>query len=510
MQIPRILRQDPLLTAATLFLWICACIPLFVTPFLPMKDMPYNAANAALLWPTAFGDPLMAQHFKINSPFVPYWTTYLLFTVLNRMAGPLIATKIVVALLLIGLPLAVMRLLSVLGRNPRLGLWAFLLTWDHNLYWGWLTFQMGMIFALLCIAELIRAQTLKQAMLRVFPLSLLVGFSHIHAIGLLGVSAIFLSFTERPFIRRLLIHGLSTSGACITLVGWMAGALASNLSAKNISRASSYEWHTLDIKASKLFQYTLDNIPGEKTTAIAFLVLLIGPLLLASAKRGPQSPNDKTAFKKAIAVLCAPLVLYLSLPMAVRSPVEHWHTYPRYATYILLGLLLLPKPRLDGKRFALLIPGIIAAFYLDRAITRQFASFGSRAAPFLSVIAPIPPHSKVLPLAYEGNDPSIKIFPAFGLFHAYVAPLTSSYSPYLWDHPSNPLLYKQENRLPRPTQRGQTDFSIAKHAKYYDYILVQGLAGDPIPKKSTEDGIHLRLLREGGMFRLYAVERSSP
>lgn len=510
MRIFRILRQDKLLLVFTAVLWACACIPLFVTPFLPFKDMPYNAASAGLLWPTAFGDPFISHYFKINSAFVPYWTMYIVFTVLNRFVGTLLAAKIIVALLVGFLPLSMMRLLVALERNPRLGLWAFLLTWDHNLYWGWTTFQTGMILAVFAVAALIEAKTFKEMMLRVFPLSILVGFSHVHAIAFLGVCAIFLAFVERPFIRRFFAHGFATCGAGITLIGWFIQAVGPSIARKQPGRAAVFEWHGLDIKASRLFQYTLDNIPDTKATAAAFLILLLGPLLLASAKRSAAGLNDKKTYKEAFCILLAALVLYLSLPMAVQEPVVHWYTYPRYATYILLSMLLLPKPRLNGARFLLLAPGIVSAVFLDMAIARQFALFGKHAAPFLEVVAHIKPHSKVLPLVSEGNDPSMKIFPPFGGFHCYVAPLTNSFTPYLWDHIGMPLLYRPENRLPRPVQKAQVDFSIKKHAQYYDYILIQGKSGDPIAKKPKEEGIRFHVIAEGGMFRLYSVEISDP
>ena len=50
------------------------------------------------------------------------------------------------------LPLGTMRLLLALGRDPRMGLMAFALAWDHNMYWGFLAFHLGLSVALFAIA----------------------------------------------------------------------------------------------------------------------------------------------------------------------------------------------------------------------------------------------------------------------------------------------------------------------------------------------------------------------
>src|SRR5207302_1410167 len=109
---------------------------------------------------------------------------------------------------------------------------------------------------------------------------------------------------------------------------------------------------------------------------VTHAIALVGGLIvvvpwISSALRGPAPPS-------AAYVVLANVVLYLALPMAVRGPMSHWHTYPRYATFTLLAMLALPRPRLEGRRAWLLAPGIAAALFVDLAVLRQFRDFDSR------------------------------------------------------------------------------------------------------------------------------------
>src|SRR4029078_10212562 len=95
----------------------------------------------------AFGHGIVAERYRVNWLPVPYWSGYAPMYLVAAGTGPVAGAKAIVASTSLLVPLSVMRLLVALGRSPRLGLWAFLLAWDTNLYLGWGTFQIAMAAA---------------------------------------------------------------------------------------------------------------------------------------------------------------------------------------------------------------------------------------------------------------------------------------------------------------------------------------------------------------------------
>ena len=101
------------------------------------------------------------------------------------------------------------------------------------------------------------------------------------------------------------------------------------------------------------------------------------------------------------------------------------------------------------------------------------------------------------------NDPACTIAP-YNQLHAYLAALTKSFDPLLFDYHSAPLLFREENRPPFPAWKPSA-FNVAYYGKHYDYVLVQGLKPDPLegPGKSG-----VKLVKQAGMWRLYELERT--
>src|SRR5262249_32328318 len=129
----RALRADRALAIAFAVLACSALTPLFATPILPFPDLPSNVSCASLLVRTALHRPSVTQFYRIDWLPFPYWTSSLLVGVGSLLLGPFVASKLLVALIVVLLPLSLIRLALALGRDPRLGLWGFLISWDHNL-----------------------------------------------------------------------------------------------------------------------------------------------------------------------------------------------------------------------------------------------------------------------------------------------------------------------------------------------------------------------------------------
>jgi hypothetical protein len=498
------LGEDRLLLWSTVALWLFGLIPMAVTHFLPFADLPINTAASSLLWDAARGHLPTATYYHVNWAPVPYWTTYLISAFFERLTNPLFAAKATTAIIQLLIPLGTMRLLVTFGRSPRLALWAFLLGYEHNMYAGWHAYLFGIALSLFVIAWTIEAQTLKQAA-RIVPFTALIGLTHAQAVALLGVIVPVLILLDRPWRRRLAIHTVALSGCGITMLPWMLGGMHGNVGAVTLA---SCEWHTPAAKLAQFFAYSLDDLgrpAGERAAAIAFVVLVVGPLLLGLL---PRRAAAGRALHPAV-LLAGAGALYAFLPFAI--PGIHWYTYPRYASVILLFLLLVPSPRLDGRWVLALLPGVVAIVIFDLAVARQFAAFEIQARPLLEIVEQVKPGGSVLPLVFDDDvpDPEMKLSP-YHQMHAYVAAFRKGYEGYLWNHESVPLLYHQENRKPAPywDVGAEMAFTMNAYGQHFDYVLVQGFQrGDPLVALAQGPSPRPRLVVQAGRWRLYEMMR---
>ncbi|MEP6653069.1 MAG: hypothetical protein ABJA82_06900 [Myxococcales bacterium] len=502
-------RADPLLLWTTAALVVAAWVPLFLTPILPFSDLGINTAAADLIWDTAIGRLPAATYYKVQWGPLPYWTTYGLCSVLGRLFGPLVAAKLLTAFILALVPLSMMRLLLALGRDARLGLWAFALSWEHNLYAGWLALLFGVGLVCFVLAWMFEAETVLDGF-RIAPYAALIGLTHVQATWLFAMAGGAITFTTGPIRRRMAIHGAAFLGTILVMVPWLFGQTRpGGGSAPGGMPHFGFEWHTPAIKLSQFFAYTLDNFSradGERAAALTFVVLVVGPLLLTLVPRRPAVDRDRWS---AVVLLAVAGALYALLPWAISGPISHWYTYPRYSTVFLLWMLLIPAPRLRGWATAALLPGILAALLMDAKAVDQFASFGARARPYLDVMAQVPARASVLAIVLDDNDadPDLKL-PPYHQFYAYITAQGHGYSPYLWSNNSIPLVYRPGAQLPAPGWNG--GFSLEDYGKYYDYVLVQGIQhGDPVAASNASapagGSPQPRLLIERTRWRLYAI-----
>ena len=508
-----ILGEDRALLWATVILVVAAWVPLGFSTFLPFSDLGINTASAELILDTALGRPGTAEFYRVQWAPVPYWTTYGACALLGRIVGPLMAAKLLTAAILALVPLGTMRLLAALGRDARLGLWAFALGWEHNLYAGWMALMLGVALTSFALAWLLEAESLADG-LRIAPIAALIGLTHIQATWLFGLAGSVLVLGPGPWRRRALIHGAAFLGTAAVVLPWLwmtvhpggGGGASAAAAPPTESVPFAFEWHTPSYKLGHLFEYTLDNFSrpsGERAAAFAFVVLLLGPLLLGLLPR-----RGKTDPRAPALLLAVPCALYAFLPWAISGPINHWYTYPRFSTVVLLWLLLIPLPRLRGWSTLALAPGILAALWLDACAMEQLASFAEKTRPFLEVIAAVPDQAAVLAIVNDDNDADSDLkLPPYHQFYAYITAFRHGYSPQLWYNNSIPLVYRPTRGRPAPGWGAP--FSMDLHGRYYDDILVQGFEhGDPVSGTTTSDGSRrARLVLERARWRLYAVEK---
>lgn len=496
-------RADRWLLACFVVLAVTSLLPLAMTPLIPSPDLPGNVGSASLLFHTALRHAPATDFYRVVWQPFPYWTGYLFLGGATLLLGPLAAAKLQVGVLVLALPLAVMRLCLALGRNPRIALWAFAAAWEHNVYAGWHSYVLGMSVALVVVAKTLEARD-DRAAWRVVPWSLLLVTTHVLPLGFALVALVLAALFERDrgALRRL---AMAFSPTALVVVPWLWSRGAERASG-GLGLSTSVEYPAATEKVYKLFAYSLDTLPGRWggiACVLGFSLFLLGPMVLARAGEAERDPRAGAA----LAVPAAALLLYAAMPMTIRGPVDHWYTYPRFASFFLVTLPLVPAPRLDGLRGALVVlPGVIVALAVHVATSVTFRAFGERTAPFTRVLAAVPHGVKLLPLEYVMTDPSVHLDPLAHV-HSYLTAAHVLYDPHLYDNPNTPIRYRPDCFIPRIPWLGPRGFSLERYGGHYDYVLVQGLESDPLVEQPTAGGVHAARVLESGMWRLYKLEK---
>jgi hypothetical protein len=498
----RAFRRDRLLAIGFVLLAVAGLLPLFFTPILPFIDWNKVTGHGAILWDVAFGDGVLAHHFRINTTPVPYWTGFIITAILASIGGVLFAAKAMVAMLIVGMPLAVMRLLVALKRDPRLGLWAFLLNYERNMWAGWIAYLLGMAMVLWTLAWLLEADTWKKA-LKATLMSALIAVTHSQALAYLAAAGLLL-YLVQPSFKRAAIHTLGLSGGLVAVLPWL-GDVAYKVSAKattaKLSDSFLLDMHTPDERISSFYDYTFHVFAGEFTSwipVLALVLLLAGPVLVASVGR----PIRDARLAPALLIMLAAALLYAVLPFSLRAPdIFHKHNYVRYGSFILVGLLLVPRQRLRGRAALALAPGIVLALAMDWHTARHFSRFSPSVEPFLEIMAAVKPNSRLLPIIVQKDDPTCAMAPIGGL-HGLLAADAHSFDPYFFGSKHVPITYRPGKGIRSPVFHGRR-FDWDKDLRRYDYVWIQGLHGDPFIKDKGERPV--KLVLEAGMWRLYEV-----
>lgn len=490
-------RHDRLLALLTAVLITVCLAPLAVTTVVPLIDLPHHVALSRLLWDVIFKQGNAAAHYTADPTPAPYWTVYFLLAVSNRIFGVYAGTKVVVGLCALSVPLGAMRLAIALGRSPRLALGAFLLVWDFNLYFGWLNHVLGVGLALFALAQLFEAET-PRAALRAWPVGVALALTHVLPFGFFALAAGLSAIVKR---RGLVIHAVGLALPALALGPWLVRSFAG-------PRVTDpgLVFDRIDVRLKEFFTYTLGSGPlttnGVNAEGFAFLLLLLGPLFFFLLPQRPQRVSRALA----LVPLLAALLLYFALPLAVARPVEHWGTYPRFASLILLGVMLLPNPRLTGPQAFWVLPGAVLSAWSSLSVAAQFRAFDAEIAPFYEVLKRVPAGASLLPLCYDNVFPSVRLRLGESL-HGYITGNTGGFNPYLFGQTTNLVHYRDEGRPPAPPGWGRDprSFSMQAYGQHYDYLLVQGAAADPVRRATTPTDRVPTLVFERGRFRLYAV-----
>ncbi|MBL92302.1 MAG: hypothetical protein CMH56_10905 [Myxococcales bacterium] len=477
-------------------------LPLWVTPFLPLHDLPDHVGLAALVWDILQEGSLANQELALQTHPVPYLTLYVFIAILSPILGSLWAAKLFVLLCLMTLPWGVMVLLKSLGKDPRIGLLSFLLVWDFNLTWGFVAYHLGVglvFWGLSLLHQLHRPRDL----LKVVPLFLLAAHTHAQSYGILVLAVVIWTVVLVRNRKQLLLWLSAMILGGVPLIPWLWIRATSGTGKKTPDMWARFKG--VSEKLSQLQEHTVAILPAKVAPHLPGLVLLFFCLAILILLVLPQVTEQKR-HRAAWSLVGLGLFLYFAMPHALLWPMEQWLIYERHGTFLLVTLLFIVAPVSSHWVRGLLGCGLLLHGFWMATVTQAYADFGQRAAPFQEIIDATPRNQAIIMVTLDDNDPAIKRSP-YNQFHAYVVAEKGGYDPFLFDNKSHPVVHQQRSKWKRPNWRRMHRFTMEKHGKYYDYIIVQGLKKDPLKRFKNRPGLSIHLEKEVGRWRLYRVER---
>jgi len=167
--------------------------PFVAMPIFPSTDGPSHLANAFIIKELVFGgNPFLSGFYQINPEPVPNWTGHAVLAILMTFLPALAAEKVLLTVLLLGLPFAFRGLMKAINSGtPWLSYLIFPFTHSIFLIYGFYNFSLGVILLFTTLMFWIKSNRMSNKWLRYLLLSLLMiltYFSHLVTFGLLMMS----------------------------------------------------------------------------------------------------------------------------------------------------------------------------------------------------------------------------------------------------------------------------------------------------------------------------------
>jgi hypothetical protein len=182
----------PAITDVTgLVLFLILLAPILCFRYFPTVDGPAHLYNAAIIRDMWFGsEPFFSRFFSFNPEPVPNWTGHLLMVIVGSALPVWMMEKVVLLLIVTGIPYGVLRLVHSFGATPSWH-WLMLLPFTYTLilYLGFFNFLLStvMLFVLLPVQWKFRSSASALSLTGMTIAVTVVYFTHLVGFLLLGL-----------------------------------------------------------------------------------------------------------------------------------------------------------------------------------------------------------------------------------------------------------------------------------------------------------------------------------
>ena len=214
----------PWWTAIFVVLSIAAVYPIWRARHPPIQDLPQHLAAISVL--KNYPDLALGQYFELQLLRTQYLAYYLLAQLLSYVTGVTLANKILLCAAIIALPISIVALLRSLGRDTRLAVFAFGLTYNAHLVLGFFNFLAALplvFFGLAAAVRLREKHTLKR-MVVLGTLLLVCFYMHVVPFAFLGLGATAVLIGDS--LKRTVQRGFAFIPVTIAAGAWLGSTPA--------------------------------------------------------------------------------------------------------------------------------------------------------------------------------------------------------------------------------------------------------------------------------------------
>jgi hypothetical protein len=474
---------------------LLSIVPLWFGRYLPMVDMPGHAAIVTALQQLFLGDSRFTEAFEANL-FIPYLFGYALLYAVALLLPITVATKLVVSVAILFVPLLTGALLREIGADERWKWLAIPGSYSLAFYWGFLSYIVAFPIALLLLIQTIRfdrSATLANGLL-VAALAVFLFFSHVIVMGFACMTAVvYLAGSRYKDLKGLLLRVLPYTAPLPLVVFWLVTRLATETSIQNapvVYGPISQRLLSFVVQPSGLDGLSLLGL--GVTATIAFLPRLAGARFAASPARW-------------LPFVVATLV-FLAVPAYA---FQTGFLYERFGIFLVpLWLVAWNAPEHPVRKLDWLAMSVILLWIF--ANVGRFAAFARETQHFDEILAAMEPGRKVASLVVENATPLFATpvylhFPSwyqaskFGIVDFNFADFRMVVR---YKHPQHP-------RITEGLVRDPTQFDWVLHGGAdYDYYVVKS-DGDVAAAIFKDHLPSVELIAHSGWWWLYRNRASS-
>jgi hypothetical protein len=478
--------------------------PLYHTRYAPLQDLPQHLAAIRILHD--FADPALrfARYFEIDLLRTQYLAYYLTVDLLAYLVDVERANEWLVAVTMIGTPLAACSLLGALGKDQRMGLLCFPLAYNAHLILGFFNFLSAIPLSLYGVALALRqrdAPTRRRA-LGLGVLAVICFYTHVVPFGLMCL-AISLLALARPFASawRAVVPLVPSALAALF---WLRHSPAGQATTTAVAGANEGPEPVFMPRAAALEQtgrWLTDVFSGDEDQRMlwtwAGLVAVV--VVVAVAERAwswwrarkqptavPDAGKDGSAGKPSARAYEAAVIWALALLCAglyFVAPTSYDWIWPIAPRFPLLAAIWLVIALPDGRwlRRGVLVAGFLLSVASFHFAGKAFARFDQdEVGDFDQALAAIPQGQRVVGLIFDRHSHNAAFSPFIHFVAYYQARKGGAVMFSFADFPQSPFRFREQNRPPRVPPRwewlpervrprGDLDF--------FDYALVRGGPG---------------------------------
>ncbi len=470
-----------------------ASVPVWITGYLPLQDLPLHVATIRIL--ASFHDPA----FRFGDNFVLRLgrTQYLLYDLvgaaLARVSTPLFANAVLMSVYLTGTVLALEWLLGELGQDRRLCLFVVPLLVNVPFMLGLLPFLLGVPLLLAGVAlslRYLRALTPGRGAL-VTAAAAALFYSHVVPFLLFAVTYAALFPWTKP---RSWARAAAPWIPVVPVVVWWATSTVAGRVTSGVLFDVGGSRHKPILQSLADFYQQVGAVFADRSDQWIFVALLAVALgsVVVTAIRGESFPRLARGYwvLPATCVAC-----YLAL--------AEGHDYvffiaQRFAVlFAVTAIPLLPMP--SGSRGTIVtIAAAVVALVSIANTAREFRRFDrEEVGAFDAAIAVMPPRSRVCALIYDSGSRIVRNAP-FLHFGSYYQASRGGLVMFTYaGYPHWPVDFAPD-RYPPPggpaRQRWEwtpRQVPMAEIYPFYDYVLTRGRGFEPEPgtyREAWRDG----------------------